>query len=318
MSDQRDPVVDGLDDSTDLHDLATWEPRSVFDHVAVVVHAFLRSNRRTVVVLLAALLLIGQLGLAGYALLVRPLLGALVVLSAVPALGLAAFLYSKDRTMGAPLEALLVTFVLGALFASFAAAVNTFLQPVFGLVPVLGMALFFFLIVAPVEESVKWLAVRTFAYRQPTFDAVVDGAVYGAIAGLGFATIENALYVGQAAVQAMGDQGGTVLAAALSTATQRAFVGPGHVIYSAFAGYYLGLAKFNDEHAGPIVVKGLLVAAGLHATYNTFVTYAGLNFAQLIGFVLIFDGLLAYLLYRKLSAYDDAYERAVEPSEPAD
>lgn len=35
--------------------------------------------------------------------------------------------------------------------------------------------------------------------------------------------------------------------------------GPGHIRYPALAGYYLGVARFNGDNYGPLVVKGLLV-----------------------------------------------------------
>nr|WP_244995487.1 PrsW family intramembrane metalloprotease [Halomicroarcula pellucida] len=214
--------------------------------------------------------------------------------------------------MREPLEPLAVTFVLAILFASIAALVNTLLQPLFQFVPVVGMAVFFFVVVGPIEETVKWLAIRVGGYG--TIDAVVDGVVYGAVAGLGFATIENALYISQGYTQAASAQNGDPIVAALQTATSRAFVGPGHVLYSSFAGYYLGLAKFNPDDAGPIVVKGIVVAALIHAVYNTSVTYLPAllpwNTVVFVGFVVAFDAAVGYLLYRKLRRYRDHYERA--------
>jgi RsiW-degrading membrane proteinase PrsW (M82 family) len=175
---------------------------------------------------------------------------------------------------------------------------------------------------------VKWLAVRLLPYRHESFDAVIDGAVYGAAAGLGFATIENALYISRGI--SMDPTGAFVLAqtgtgiegiigAGAGITALRALAGPGHVLYSAFAGYYLGLAKFNPDRAGPIVVKGLLIASFIHASYNTLVgivpnlvTFVpgapqGLVF---LGFVVAYDGVFGYVLYRKLRRYRESY-RAV-------
>jgi RsiW-degrading membrane proteinase PrsW (M82 family) len=138
------------------------------------------------------------------------------------------------------------------------------------------------------------------------------------MAGLGFATIENAIYITQgiSEISAIGSQ---QITSAGQTAAVRLLAGPGHVIYSAFAGYYLGLAKFNREDAGPIVVKGLLIASFIHATYNTLVTYLmdilelldvaigpGLAF---IGFVVVYDSLFGYLLYRKIARYRKVYKQ---------
>jgi RsiW-degrading membrane proteinase PrsW (M82 family) len=103
------------------------------------------------------------------------------------------------------------------------------------------------------------------------------------------------------------------LLAAVQTATSRAFVGPGHVLYSAIAGYYLGLAKFNPEHRGPIVVKGIFIAAVVHAVYNTSVTYlpqlVPWNLLTFVGFVVLFDGVVGYFVYRKLSRYKRLYHQ---------
>ncbi|MFB6192264.1 MAG: PrsW family intramembrane metalloprotease, partial [Haloarculaceae archaeon] len=204
---------------------------------------------------------------------------------------------------------------------------------------------------APVEETVKLLAVRLLPYRDSSFDAVLDGAVYGAAAGLGFATIENALYItrnlggggggGEGAVAALGAVGlatvpglavglerliGNIIGAGGGITAVRALAGPGHVIYSAFAGYYLGLAKFNPDRAGPIAVKGLLVAAFIHATYNTLVSVVpGIVLAfvpgvsQLVvffGFVVVYDGVFGLLLVRKIARYRRAYTAVTGDGDP--
>jgi RsiW-degrading membrane proteinase PrsW (M82 family) len=311
---RNDPVKEAAEEGEDLYDVATWENRSVIDGLAVRLHEGLRSGWRRLLIVLAVLVLVAQLGGVLYALTVNPTLGALTLLSVIPAFLLVGFIWWKDATMREPWAALAVTFLLSVLFASFAAAVNSVLKGAFELVPVVGTALYFFLVVGPVEETVKWLAVRTYAFRTDHFDAVVDGAVYGAVAGLGFATIENLLYITQEVFRAVSTAGTEPFRAALGTATSRAFVGPGHVIYSAWAGYYLGLAKFNPDDAGPIVVKGLLVAVVIHATYNTIVTFVSLSGAAFFGFILVYDGTFIYLLYRKLSAYRKRYRSATDRS----
>jgi RsiW-degrading membrane proteinase PrsW (M82 family) len=311
MREKRDPLQEHADSEQDLYDVATWEERSTLDWVAVGVHRGVRLVAIYLVIGLALALLGAQLAASGFAIARRPTLGVLTLLSALPALALAAFLWRADPTVREPVGALAVTFLLAVLFASFAAIVNTVFRVPFSLIPVVGIVLYYFLIVGPIEETVKLLAVRLYAYRGDAFRTVVDGAVYGAVAGLGFATIENSLYITReflAAAEAGGV--GQQLQMAAGAAGQRAFVGPGHVIYSGFAGYYLGLAKFNPDDAGPIVVKGILVAALIHATYNTLVGAMGLPFLGLLGFILVYDGFFGYLLYRKLARYREEYRRA--------
>ncbi|MFB6309113.1 MAG: PrsW family intramembrane metalloprotease [Haloarculaceae archaeon] len=315
MASDGDPVARGTADDEDLYEIADWDRRSWLDGLAVRVHGGLRAARKWTLIVVATVLFVVQLAFAGLLVARRPQLGVLAVLSAVPAFALAAYVWYGDPTRRQPIETLAITFVLSVLFASIAALVNTVLNPLFSLIPVVGIVLYFYLVVAPIEETVKWLAIRTHAYNADTFGAVVDGAVYGAVAGLGFATIENTIYIAQGYMQASGVEGMSAIVGAVQTATSRAFVGPGHVLYSSFAGYYLGLAKFNPEDAGPIVVKGLLVAALIHATYNSLVStlpfgaFPGPSILWGLGFIVGFDLLVAYALFRKLARYREHYQR---------
>jgi RsiW-degrading membrane proteinase PrsW (M82 family) len=79
------------------------------------------------------------------------------------------------------------------------------------------------------------------------------------------------------------------------------------------------LAKFNRENAGPIVIKGLIIAALIHATYNSTVgigsgiisVATGLPpILSFFGYVLLFDGVFGLYLIRKIKRYRDAYRTA--------
>ena len=86
-----------------------------------------------------------------------------------------------------------------------------------------------------VEEYLKLTVVRLTAYRAPAFDEVMDGVVYTVVAGMGFACLENVLYV----------MGGS-----LATALVRAFTAvPLHAVASGLMGYSLGRARFAASPA---------------------------------------------------------------------
>ena len=323
---ERDPVEARADDELDLYDISTWESRTTLDRIAVSLYGGALTVGRAVFVLVALFIILAQFVLGGIGALfsTQPGAVALVALSVVPALALFAYVYRADVTSSEPLELVVGTFVLGILFAGFAAIVNTALGGLQQL-PVVGLFLFFFLVVGPIEETVKLLAVRLLPYRSDSFDAVIDGAVYGAAAGLGFATIENALYISRGITmsgQVVGGGGlGELIGMGAGITALRALAGPGHVIYSAFAGYYLGLAKFNPDRSGPIVVKGLLIAALIHGLYNSLVQFVPglLNLlfgvpaiVGFFGFVVVFDGVFGYVLYRKLKRYAAAYHASRE------
>lgn len=92
-------------------------------------------------------------------------------------------------------------------------------------------------------------------YRHTEFDEPMDGIIYAAAAGLGFASIENILYV---------------LEGGASVGIIRAITSvPGHVIFSCIWGFALGTAKFRpaSQRTG-IIFMGLSGAIQLHAIYN--------------------------------------------------
>ncbi|MCT9096620.1 PrsW family intramembrane metalloprotease [Haloarchaeobius sp. HME9146] len=320
MTEGQDPIERVMGRSRDLYDIATWDERTLLDTVSVRLTGLLKMSSRLLLVFTAVLIIVAQLALTGFAVVRNPLLGGLTLLSVVPAALLVGYIWYDDPTLRQSLRSLVMTFVLGVLFAGFAAIVNTALSGLFGLIPVVGLALYFFLVVGPVEELVKWLAVRLYAFRSIEFHAVIDGAVYGAVAGLGFATIENAIYITRVYLE-VASVGVNVVPSTINIASVRLLAGPGHVIYSAFAGYYLGLAKFNPENRGPIVVKGLLIAALVHGLYNTLVSYLPrvipFGLPVFVAFILVYDGVLLTVLFRKLSRYQDAYHEALRIGDEA-
>jgi RsiW-degrading membrane proteinase PrsW (M82 family) len=315
MGSDRDPVEEAAGRNVDLYGIATWEPRSVFDKAVTLLYKLLALTSRVVIVL-AALIVLAAIG--GLSAIADPQTTALTLLSAIPALGLAFYVWYTDVT-SEPLSLLVGTFFLGVLTATFAAVVNSTLQPYFQGLAFLGSILFYFIVVGPVEETVKLLAIRLFAYSSDRFSTVLDGAVYGAMAGLGFAFIENALYIRRSVPVDELEFGLSLLGVGGGITAVRALAGPGHVIYSAFAGYYLGLAKFNREHRGPLVIKGLLIAAFIHGLYNSTIslgtalihTWTGLPvLVSFLLYVVAYDGFWGYLLFKKIRAYRQAYDDA--------
>ncbi len=316
----QDPVQWATDDDRDLQEIATWESRTALDRLATGIYGALLAGGRAAVIGLAIAILAGQFAITALLTIEDPILAVYIGLSVVPALFLVVLLWRMDVVRYEPIETLAITFLLGVFFAGFAAIFNSALRELFVGFGAVGLVLYFFLVVGPIEETVKLFAVRVHAYRVSHSDAVIDGAIYGAVAGLGFAAIENMLYITQEYLQTAGTTSAGIIDPTAQIAAVRTFAGPGHVIYSAFAGYYLGLAKFNPGKRGPIIIKGLFIAAIIHATYNTLVTNLDLvaGFVPFLGglppaaafivFVLVFDGFFFALLYAKLGRYRRTFE----------
>lgn len=110
---------------------------------------------------------------------------------------------------------------------------------------------------AGVEEACKITAVFIVVWHSKRFDERMDGLVYGARAGLGFALVENCLYIYNAVLEG---QWVTVwiLRALLAV--------PGHAIWSGMMGYFAARRRF--DHAGPGLLGGYLIAVLLHGVYD--------------------------------------------------
>ncbi len=110
-----------------------------------------------------------------------------------------------------------------------------------------------FLVVGPVEELSKFMAVRLGAFRSLHFDEPLDGLIFSTAASLGFATLENVFYAFQYGPEVMIARG------PLSTL--------GHVVFGSFWGGALALRQRNPKlRYAPLA--GLVVAAGAHGAFN--------------------------------------------------
>ncbi len=110
-----------------------------------------------------------------------------------------------------------------------------------------------FLVAGLCEETFKFLVLDRYCGQKSAFDEPMDGVVYGAVASLGFATIENVLYVAQ---------GG------LSTALMRAVTAvPAHACFGAIMGYLYSQARYNGTR-GSGYFKALMIPVLIHGLYD--------------------------------------------------
>ncbi len=129
-------------------------------------------------------------------------------------------------------------------------------------------------IIAPVvEESLKGLAVLVvfFLFRKE-FDSILDGIIYAGITALGFAAIENVLYIYNYGYQEGGWSGLWQL-----VFIRVILVGWQHPFYTAFTGIGLAIARMNRNILIKIiaVLGGFAVAVFTHAFHNTFGSLIG-------------------------------------------
>ena len=129
-----------------------------------------------------------------------------------------------------------------------------------------------FIAVALVEETVKWLVIKLLIYKSKHFDETFDGIVYAVFASLGFACIENILYV--------------FLQGGVGTGIVRAVTAvPLHACTGITMGYFIGKAKLctkdsNKSQENTNIVLSLLVPTTIHTIYDFLI------FTQMTGFII--------------------------------
>ena len=113
----------------------------------------------------------------------------------------------------------------------------------------------------PIEETLKYSGVvLIFLIARAEIDDIFDGFIYGAMVGLGFATVENVQYFIGAAAGATGDQAGAVFGLYLLRVV---FSGPYmHVLWTGLSGAGLAYAVTRTDLARQ---RRILVAAGMFA-----------------------------------------------------
>jgi RsiW-degrading membrane proteinase PrsW (M82 family) len=185
----------------------------------------------------------------------------LLATALAPVLAIILFVYSKDKNDREPFGVLLVSFLWGCFSVVPAIILESILD---GVVPggtgssLISIAIYAFVIVAFSEEISKFIFLRYYAYKKPSFNEPFDGIIYAVMVGMGFAATENLMYV-------FGEQGG------MGTALTRALTAvPAHATFAAVMGYYVGLAKFNKQKEKSYFMQGILYATLLHGAYDFF------------------------------------------------
>ncbi len=182
-----------------------------------------------------------------------------LAMAIAPALVLVVYYYRQDKRKPEPKGLIVKIFLLGILSIIPAILLELAVSTLEDLVSWwrLGYYLFKAFVVAAIcEELIKLWVVKTVAYNNVHFDEVMDGVVYTIVASLGFACIENILYV---------------LGRGWTVALVRAFTAvPMHAVCSGMMGYYIGKAKFTSEKAEEsiLIKRGFWIAVGLHGLYD--------------------------------------------------
>ena len=191
----------------------------------------------------------------------------LLILSVLPVILIGLYIYKKDpdkepkKLLGqlffggvvSVIVVLIISGIIEVIIPEFAKDVGEFGQ--------LGRFVYAMLGVALVEEVSKFIFVYKIVYKSKHFNNIYDMAVYSMFVALGFACIENIMYV---------------IGTGFITGIARAFTAvPGHAVDGLFMGYYLSLARINTVNGNRKKAKrnlalSIIVPTLTHGFYDYF------------------------------------------------
>lgn len=172
--------------------------------------------------------------------------------------------YLREDCHPEPKRLLVLSFVGGMASAIIAVVVELALLGKEGLiseyVTVQERVFFLFLVIGFIEEYAKYLPVKFLVLRRADFDEPVDAMIYMMTAALGFAALENVLFLFPLFHEST--------AAAFEVAANR-FLGANllHALSSGVVGFFLARSFFHPKRHH-FVALGVIIAALLHTGFN--------------------------------------------------
>ena len=158
---------------------------------------------------------------------------AILIPALLPVVILLRYVYKKDSHEKEPIGMVLKVAFFGAIFSFIDIPLESLAEGIISQYYAPDTNEFLlrenFLGVALIEELTKWVVLIFFVWKSPDFDWSYDGIVYAVTSSLGFAGMENILYL-------MTYGPGISFARAI-------FSIPGHAAFGVFMGYYLARAK---------------------------------------------------------------------------
>lgn len=201
----------------------------------------------------------------------------LLALAILPVIVLGTYIYVKDRFQREPLSLLLLALFCGALSVIPVIFLESWLSSLNPYEGTSGALYTAFVVAGCTEEGFKLLFLYWLIWRNKHFDEYFDGIVYAVFISLGFAGVENVLYVFDGGV------GTGILRAVLSV--------PAHFLFAVVMGYFFALAKFYRNRRFNMFLA-FLVPMLLHGIFDGLLMVAEVSEEMqgvcLIGFV-VFD-----------------------------
>jgi len=219
----------------------------------------------------------------------------------IPALLWLLFWLQEDKRHPEPRMYIIATFLAGMAAVVLALPAEKFIQDYLG-----SSAVLMVLAWSAIEEILKFGAAWFTSLRKHVMDEPIDGIIYLITAALGFAALENALFL----IEPISQSG---LLGTIVTGNMR-FVGATlvHILSSGIIGAAIALSYFRTKTMRELdILLGLILAIVLHGVFNFFIMqYSANTFAifSIVWFAIF--GLL--VIFEKVKRMEQRYEKHID------
>lgn len=165
------------------------------------------------------------------------------------------YIYFRDKYEREPIALLVKSLLAGMLVVIPILFTERFLMGVRPSMGKIGSAAYHaFVVAGTTEEVFKFVVLYLLVWKSPSFNEKFDGIVYAVFVSLGFAAVENVIYVMDGGIQ---------------TAMVRAITAvPAHALFGITMGYYLGIAHMYEELRSSFLSRAILIPIVLHGIYD--------------------------------------------------
>lgn len=203
----------------------------------------------------------------------------LLAAAVAPALIAVFYIYVRDRYEKEPWRLLLTGTVFGVIITYPIIQAENLVLSFLPITGTLGEAFFdAFIVAAFVETAFKYAVLFLLTWKNRNLNEHFDGIVYSVFISLGFAGLENVLYIFNP------------LFGGMLTALARAFLSvPAHGFFAVTTGYYFSMAKFEPQKRARYLTSAFFATWLMHGVYD-FILLSGMKY-----YLLLFIPLIAYL-----------------------
>jgi RsiW-degrading membrane proteinase PrsW (M82 family) len=182
-----------------------------------------------------------------------------ITLAVIPCIAIALFVYLRDQHRPEPIWLVTISFLLGIIAFGINLLLSWYPNHLFqgGDETIFQKAIHVFLVIAIPEELCKfWMVLLLMSRTKKYFSEPIDGIVYTVMVGMGFACVENLVYV-------MEHGAGSGILRMFSAI-------PAHAMLGIIMGFHLGIARFTRRKKVRYMIMALIIPIGMHGMYNLF------------------------------------------------